>query len=143
MKNLLVPVIQALLALALVGLVVFAVWTWWRNSGEIARCREAVRIAVNEDLRAQWVDPVQSVDFTEASRVFGVPEVLEFSNYLFATDKTLGRHPVGQITGSYNRSAHVLDVDYDFTDGVRRDTHRRYTLPAGAAQPAAPAPAKK
>lgn len=127
----LVLTIQVSLVAALVLCVALAGFAWWRNSNEITRCQDLVRRAVNEDLRGYGVDPVRSVYFPDASRLLGVPTVLEFDSFLFHTDKNLGRRGVGEMTGSFDRTTNVLEVFFDFTDSVRTDKRVRRTLSEG------------
>ena len=89
---------------------------WSHNSQVIDDCQKQVVEAVSLQLRVRHMGSIPSVDFPEASRVFGVPERLPFHETLFR-ETSVGRRAVGTVSGEFDRTSGLLKMDIDFESG--------------------------
>ena len=108
--------------LIVVGIAVACCWfaysTWTNNSRIITASHDQVVDAVNLALRIKRIEPVTSVAFPGASRIFGVPETLAFEEGLREkeTVNMPGRPQIGLLKGQFNRTTGLLKMDIDMFD---------------------------
>lgn len=112
-------VCQVALVALLSGVCLLVVYFGWRNSRIIAGSEKAIRDDLNQVLKARKLDPIRVVALPSASRVFGVPEQIDFEHNLFRTDDMAGRRPVGWLSGTFDRRSGELQMDLQFFDGKR------------------------
>jgi serine/threonine protein kinase len=122
LRRLLSKTVHLVLVLVLLTLAIggtyFAVAIIWRGSRVIGQSRERIVEAVNPKLRHDGFEPVDSVNFTNASRFWLLPETLSFQAPLFGTT-TAGRRPLGEMTGRLDpvKGTLIFDIDrYNGTD---------------------------
>lgn len=102
---------------------------WRANSRRIHQTERTIREAVNQRLLRHKVDPLSVVALTEASRLFGVPEVVKFEQPLFQTTEATGRRPYGTVSGQFNRKTGEIEIDLELADGRRERGVRAQLTP--------------
>jgi hypothetical protein len=109
-----------MMVVVLVGVVVgfsFAYRLWSRNTQWITDSQTQVLAAVNQELTARGLDPVESIEFPEASRILGVPETLAFQEEVYVTGNRGQRPAIGTVVGQFHRENGLLELTIDFTSG--------------------------
>jgi len=122
LRRLLARTVHLVLVLALLTLAIggtyYAVKIVWRGTRVIGQSRERIVEAVNPKLEHEGFQPVESVNFTNASRFWLLPETLSFQAPLFGTTDA-GRRPLAEMTGRLDpvEGKLVFDIDrYNGTD---------------------------
>jgi len=114
----------------------FGYRVWSTNSKLIADCQQEVLGAVNPQLGIRRLVKLDSIDFPDASAVFGVPEKLPFEAIVFLTNAMGGRQ-AGIVKGEFYRTSGLLQMEIDFTSGqdVPSFTVQLKPVPRDAGQP--------
>ncbi len=118
-KNLgkIVTAIMAVVVLgALLGGALYGYSFWSRNTRWIDQSKEQVLAAVNRELVPRGLTPIESVEFSEASPLWGVPEKLAFEQPVYVTSH-VGQQPVGSVVGQFHRTSGMLELTIDLTSG--------------------------
>ncbi len=101
----------------LLGIVYYGVRVVWQNVSIQGQCRQQILEAIGPTVHKQGFEPVSSLSFTNASALRSVPDVLDFEASLIATT-SVGRRPVGKLTGQLERSTGRMRVDIDRFNGA-------------------------
>jgi len=94
----------------------FAYSFFAHNSEVVTGCREQIVDVVNQQLQIMRLDPLSSLALPKASRVFGVPETLTFQQTIFRSGN-LGRRAAGTLSGTFDRTSGLLELDIDLITG--------------------------
>jgi len=109
--------VKLAVVLAVVGGSYFAVKFLWQNTKRINRSHEQIVQAVNQKLDESRLERVSTVHFKNASRVRPVPEILSLEAPLYGATGA-GRRPVGTLTGRFDRTQGLLEVNIDLFNGT-------------------------
>lgn len=127
-----------LLAVLLAACYIFGQF-WWRNHCTMCQCQNQVTEELNrviEELNQQMkmrspekLDPFSTIEFPQASRIWGVPQMFHIERPVFRTTEELGRKSIGNLTGDFDRFNGLLILDIEFTvGGYPRETHLEIQL---------------
>ncbi len=86
------------------------------NSRLVTESREQVLTEVNKQLTAIRLDPIPTVNFPDASKLFGAPEVLTFEETFYRKGNQ-GRQALGKVRGKFDRTSGLLVMDIDQVSG--------------------------
>jgi len=109
-------VVTLVLLVGVAGGSYFAYRTWSQNSQAITDSRTQIVDTINQQLREMRLEPISSLAFPEASKVFGVPETLTFHETIYQMGN-LGRRAFGTVTGKFHRPSGQLEMDIDLSQG--------------------------
>ena len=89
------------------------------NSQKLLQCEKIVLEAVNPQLGALKVEPLEGLTFADASPISGLPATMSFESPLMRASRS-GRKPAGVLKGTFDRATGVLLVDLDLDGGQQR-----------------------
>jgi hypothetical protein len=122
------PILKLVVLAVLLGGIGLGVFVWRQNARVLGQSEERIVEALNPALRQASLEPISSIDFTNASDWRPAPTALQFEAPVFQTTQ---REPqqAGTLTGSFNRTTGGLKVDLDLASGVDQPTILLQTKP--------------
>jgi serine/threonine protein kinase len=113
-------VLNVVIALIIVGSVAAGSYYVYsilaENSRLVTQSREQIVTTVNQQLQAWRLEPIPTVTLPDASKVFGVPEILTFEETFYRKGNR-GRQALGTVRGEFNRQSGILRMDIDQVSG--------------------------
>jgi hypothetical protein len=118
----------------LLGLVYWGGMRVLHNREILTRTRAEVIEALTEDYRKCNLQPPDAyLQLPGASMVFGVPDLVEFRDYIYRPRKAGPDERVAKVEGSYNRISGEFKVDIQYFNESGKDFHNKRTLGNNAA----------
>ncbi len=104
--------IQRFIALVLLAVVAWMVYylvvVVGGNTKEFTHCERWILQMANEDLEKMGMEPLVAVSVPGASRLFGVPEVVNFNGNVSSSRGAANRAIAGTLEGKFDRAEHII-----------------------------------
>jgi hypothetical protein len=109
--------------------VCFIGYAWCSGNAKIIkRSKEAILTGVNEELTDQGLHEINTISLPGASMWLGVPDVIEFENFLKRDENSAAGRYMGSLKGQLDRETGIIKMTITLGDGTKVDAERQ-TVP--------------